>query len=89
MRIDYARVSTTEQNLGVQPNDLKPAYDASVDQTDARKSSCPAPRERVQRPCSRITAAGLRREWVGIRTGFLSPAAGSRLGDLNAGFPIL
>jgi hypothetical protein len=35
MRIDYARVSTTEQNLGLQPDDLKPAYDASVDQTEA------------------------------------------------------
>ena len=36
MRIDYARVSTTEQNLGLQPDDLKPAFDASVDLTEAR-----------------------------------------------------
>jgi hypothetical protein len=36
MRIDYARVSTTEQNLGLQPDDLKLAYDASVDPTEAR-----------------------------------------------------
>ena len=34
MRIDYARVSTTEQNLGLQPDDLKAAYDASVDPTN-------------------------------------------------------
>jgi DNA invertase Pin-like site-specific DNA recombinase len=36
MRIDYARVSTTEQSLGLQPDDQKPAYDASVDPTEAR-----------------------------------------------------
>ena len=35
MRIDYARVSTTEQNLGLQPDDLKLAYDPSVDQAEA------------------------------------------------------
>ena len=34
MRIDCARVSTTEQNFALQPDDLKPAYDASVDQTE-------------------------------------------------------
>jgi hypothetical protein len=39
MRIDDARVSTTEQNLGLQPDDLKPAYDASVDQTEARRQA--------------------------------------------------
>jgi DNA invertase Pin-like site-specific DNA recombinase len=39
MRIDYARVSTTEQNLGLQPDDLKAAYDASVDQTEARNGN--------------------------------------------------
>jgi len=32
----YARVSTTEQNLGLRHDDLKPEFDASVDQTDAR-----------------------------------------------------
>jgi hypothetical protein len=34
------RVSTTEQNLDLRHADLKPAFDASVDQTDARASSC-------------------------------------------------
>ena len=34
MTIDYTRVSTTEQNLGLQHDDLKLAYDASVDVTD-------------------------------------------------------
>jgi hypothetical protein len=32
----YARVSTTEQNLGLKHDDLKPATDASVDLTEAR-----------------------------------------------------
>jgi hypothetical protein len=32
----YERVSTTEQILGLQHDDLKPAFDASVDHTDAR-----------------------------------------------------
>jgi len=36
MIIGYARLSTTEQNLGLRHDDLKPAFDASVDQTDAR-----------------------------------------------------
>jgi len=35
MIIGYARVSTTEQNLGLRHDDLKPAFDASVDQTEA------------------------------------------------------
>ena len=35
MRIGGARVSVTEQNLGLQHDDLKPAFDASVDQTNA------------------------------------------------------
>ncbi|MGO9916471.1 MAG: hypothetical protein ACLQIB_17475 [Isosphaeraceae bacterium] len=35
MIIGYARVSTTEQNLGLEHDDLKPAFDASVDQTEA------------------------------------------------------
>jgi len=37
--IGYARDSTTEQNLGLEHDDLKPAFDASVDQTDARNES--------------------------------------------------
>jgi hypothetical protein len=32
----YDRVSTTEQNLGLKHDDLKPAFDASVDPTEAR-----------------------------------------------------
>jgi DNA invertase Pin-like site-specific DNA recombinase len=35
MIIGYARVSTTEQNLGLRHDDLKPAFDASVDPTEA------------------------------------------------------
>ncbi len=35
MIIDGARVSTTEQNLGLRHDDLKPAFDDSVDPTDA------------------------------------------------------
>jgi len=31
MIIGDARVSTTEQNLGLQNDDVKPAFDASVD----------------------------------------------------------
>jgi hypothetical protein len=34
MIIGYARVSTTEQNLGLRHDDVKPAFDASVDQTN-------------------------------------------------------
>jgi len=41
MIIGYARVSTTERNLGLQHDELKPAFDASVDQTEAR---LPGPR---------------------------------------------
>jgi DNA invertase Pin-like site-specific DNA recombinase len=36
MIIGYARVSTTEQNLGLRHDDVKPAFNASVDPTDAR-----------------------------------------------------
>jgi hypothetical protein len=36
MRIGGGRVCATEQNLGLQHDDLKPAFDASVDQTEAR-----------------------------------------------------
>ncbi len=39
MIIGYARVSTTEQNLGLGHDDLKPAFDGSVDQTEARKGT--------------------------------------------------
>jgi hypothetical protein len=35
MIIGYARVSTTEQNLGLQHDDLKPATDASVHVTNS------------------------------------------------------
>jgi hypothetical protein len=42
MIISYARVSTTEQNLGFRHDELKPALDASVDHTvevtDARNT---------------------------------------------------
>jgi DNA invertase Pin-like site-specific DNA recombinase len=46
MIIGYARVSTTEQNLGLRHDDLKPAFDASVDPTEARKL---VPRRRSRR----------------------------------------
>ncbi len=36
MIIGYGRVSTTEQNLGLRHDDVKPAFDASLDVTDAR-----------------------------------------------------
>ena len=36
MIIGYARVSTTEQNLGLRHDDLKPAFDASVDPTEVQ-----------------------------------------------------
>ena len=35
MRIGGERVSATEQSLGLQNDDLKPAFDASADQTNA------------------------------------------------------
>jgi hypothetical protein len=34
MRIDYAKDSTTKQNPGLNHDDVKPAYDASVDVTN-------------------------------------------------------
>jgi hypothetical protein len=34
MIIGCARVSTTEQDLGLRHDDLKPAFDASVDPTE-------------------------------------------------------
>jgi DNA invertase Pin-like site-specific DNA recombinase len=36
MIIGYARVSTTVQDLGLRHDELKPARNASVDQTEAR-----------------------------------------------------
>jgi hypothetical protein len=38
MIIGYAKVSATEQNLGLRHDGLKPAFDASVDPTDARSA---------------------------------------------------
>jgi hypothetical protein len=38
MIIGCARVSTTEPNLGLRRDDLTPAFDASVDQTEALKT---------------------------------------------------
>jgi hypothetical protein len=38
MIIGYERVSTAEPNLGLQHDDLKPAFKASVDQADARNA---------------------------------------------------
>jgi hypothetical protein len=35
MIMGYARVSTTEQDLGLQHNDMMPVYDPSVDLTEA------------------------------------------------------
>jgi hypothetical protein len=37
MIIGYARVSTTELNLGLRHDDVTPAFDAWVDPTEARK----------------------------------------------------
>jgi hypothetical protein len=50
MIIGDARVSTTEQNLGLDHDDLKPAFDASVDPTDARKPSMLGKRNRSAKP---------------------------------------
>jgi hypothetical protein len=38
MIIGHARVSTTEQNVGLQRDDLRLAFEASVDPTDARSA---------------------------------------------------
>jgi hypothetical protein len=38
MVIGDAKVSTTEQNLGLEHDNLKPAFDASVDPTEARNT---------------------------------------------------
>jgi hypothetical protein len=38
MIIGDAKVSTTEQNLALEHDNLKPAFDASVDPTDARNT---------------------------------------------------
>jgi hypothetical protein len=34
MIIGYAKVATTDQNLGIRHDDLKPAFNASVDPTN-------------------------------------------------------
>jgi hypothetical protein len=47
--IGYARVSTTEQNLGLRHDELKPAFDASVDPTEARCEVASSP-ETVESP---------------------------------------
>jgi hypothetical protein len=39
MTIGYARISTTEQNLGLDHDDLKPAFDASVDHTEVSNNT--------------------------------------------------
>jgi len=47
MIIGYARVSTSEQNFSLQHDDLKPAFDATVDPTRPHDvSSLPAIRPR-------------------------------------------
>jgi hypothetical protein len=46
MIIGYARVSTTEQNLGLRQDDVKPAFDASVDVIGARVRNDHAPQRR-------------------------------------------
>jgi hypothetical protein len=43
MIIGYARVSTSEQNLGLQHADVKPAFDASVDPPEARNAQAQLP----------------------------------------------
>jgi DNA invertase Pin-like site-specific DNA recombinase len=60
MIIGYARVSTTEQNLGLPRVDVKPEFDASVDVTDARYGQVngrdvPARRYRIARSTSHAT----------------------------------
>jgi hypothetical protein len=40
MIIGYARVSTTEQNLSLRHDDLKPTFDASVDPTNVASLRC-------------------------------------------------
>jgi len=54
MIIGYARLSTTEQNLGLRHDDLKPAFNASVDPTDARLRNDPAHLRRGHR-CAVVT----------------------------------
>jgi hypothetical protein len=39
MIVGYARVSTPAQNLGLRHDDVKPAFDGSVDPTEAREKS--------------------------------------------------
>ena len=83
MIIGYARVSTTEQNLGLQHDDLKPAFDASVDVTDVREATvrrfgrsdrrCPPERHR-----SPAAAAG---ETLNSRKTVMPPRSGATAGS--------
>ena len=44
MIVGYVRVSTTQQNLGLRHDDLKPAFDVSVDPTNGTQvfGTCPS-----------------------------------------------
>jgi hypothetical protein len=63
MIIGFARISTTEQNLGLDHDDLKPAFDASVDQADARNAPAPRPR-RVIRQRDAVPLLNAFGEWL-------------------------
>jgi hypothetical protein len=53
--VGYARVSTTERNLGLRHDELKPAFDASVDVTDAQRTETASGRRaRVAHPERRL-----------------------------------
>ena len=56
LMIGYGRVSTTEQNLGLEHGVRKPVFDASVDPTRSAQSRCPWPGRLGVPP---------RREWRG------------------------
>jgi len=58
MRIGGARVSATEQNLGLQHDDLKPAFDASVGSTEATLAQSTS--------VCRTDARELRDRWRGV-----------------------
>jgi hypothetical protein len=69
MIIGYARVSTTERNLGLQHDDLEPVFDASVDQTDARTATVRAygPKT-VELPFMMLLANSRQRPFGGVWT---------------------